>query len=569
MEFGIFDVFKILGALGFFIYGMKVMSEGLQQVAGGSMRKVLGAMTSNRFTGVFTGFLITGILQSSSATTVMTVSFVNAGLLSLVESAGVMMGANIGTTITGWLVSVIGFEVKIADYALPLIAIAFPMMFIRNANAQKWAEVLIGFALLFLGLAALKDAVPDIRNNPEVLDFLNGYQQGGFFTRLLFVGVGTLLTIVVQSSSAAMTLTIVLTTQGLPLDIAAAMVLGENIGTTITAELASLVANTTAKRSARIHSLFNVLGVTWMIILMPYILDLLSVVFPPPSDSDANRFALAAFHTTFNSLNVLLLIGFVPLLVKLATNTVKSRNEEDDEDEEFKLEYLGNKVLTSVELSLAEAHAEIEKFGKIIYKMSVLLTELAATDKLKKKTRLREKLQKLEDLTDKMEEQIATFLVRVSEERFSPDESVDVKGMIDIITDLERMGDIIVRMARDIERMDKKGLEFNDNQKNNLNEMGAKVDEALKLMMENLKQEKSEISLDEAKVKETEINRLKKILKKDQMKRLVEPGYEVLTGIVYRDIYFGYERLGDHIVNVTESIVGEKLNLYSKTNANK
>ena len=561
MEFGIFDTFKILGALGFFIYGMKVMSEGLQQVAGGSMRKVLGAMTSNRFTGVFTGFLITGILQSSSATTVMTVSFVNAGLLSLVESAGVMMGANIGTTITGWLVSVIGFEVKIADYALPVIAIAFPMMFLRNPNYQKWAEVLIGFALLFLGLAALKDSVPDIKNNPEVLDFLNEFNHGGFFTRLMFVGVGTLLTIVVQSSSAAMTLTIVLTSQGLPLDIAAAMVLGENIGTTITAELASLVANTTAKRSARIHSLFNVLGVTWMIILMPYILDLLSSIFPPPADGDSNRFALAAFHTTFNSLNVLLLIGFVPLLVKLATKSVKSKDEDEEEEEEFKLEYLGNKVLTSVELSLAEAHAEIEKFGKVVYKMSELLTELSNADKVKKKTKLREKLQKLEDLTDRMEEQIATFLVRVSEERFSRDESVDVKGMVDIITDLERMGDIILKLARDVERMDKKGLEFNENQRNNLNEMASKVDEALKIMMENLKQEKSEITIDEARKKEEEINKLRKVLKKDQMKKVVEPGYEVVAGIVYRDIYFGYERLGDHVINVTESIVGEKFNL--------
>ena len=559
MEFGLFDVFKILGALGFFIYGMKVMSEGLQQVAGGSMRKVLGAMTSNRFTGVFTGFLITGILQSSSATTVMTVSFVNAGLLSLVESAGVMMGANIGTTITGWIVSVIGFEVKIANYALPLIAIAFPMMFVRNTNSKKWAEVLIGFALLFLGLAALKDSVPDIKNNPEVLNFLYEFKEGGFPTRLMFVGVGTLLTVVVQSSSAAMTLTIVLTTQGLPLDIAAAMVLGENIGTTITAELASLVANTTAKRSARIHSLFNIIGVTWMIIFMPYILDLLATVFPPPSDRDANKFALAAFHTTFNAMNVLLLIGFLPALVNLAIRTVKANEDEEEEEEEFKLEYLGNRVLTSVEMSLTEARAEIEKFGKVVYKMSKILSDLSAADKPKKKTRLREKLQKFEDLTDKMEEQIATFLVRLSEERFSPDESADVKGMIDIITDLERMGDIMVRLGRNIERMDKKELVFNEYQKNNLNDMAAKVDDALKVMINNLARERKDITLQEAKVKEEEINKLRKILRRDQMKRLGEPGYEVQTGIVYRDIYFGYERLGDHIINVTESIVGEKI----------
>ncbi|MFT6735795.1 MAG: phosphate:Na+ symporter, partial [Polaribacter sp.] len=305
MDFGIFDTIKLIGALGFFIYGMKVMSEGLQQVAGSKMRQVLKAMTTNRFTGVATGFLITAILQSSSATTVMTVSFVNAGLLSLVESAGVMMGANIGTTITGWLVSLIGFKVKMANYALPIIAFAVPMMFSHSFKTKKWGETLIGFALLFLGLSALKDAVPDIKSNPEVLTFLNTFTDPGIMTRLMFVGVGTLLTIIVQSSSAAMTLTIVLTTQGLPLEIAAAMVLGENIGTTITAELASIVGNVHAKRSARIHSLFNVIGVGWMIIMMPYVIDALNYMLPPPEGTDANKFALAAFHTTFNLLNVI------------------------------------------------------------------------------------------------------------------------------------------------------------------------------------------------------------------------------------------------------------------------
>ncbi len=559
MEFGFFDVIKIIGALGFFIYGMKVMSDGLQQVAGGSMRKVLGAMTSNRFTGVFTGFLITGILQSSSATTVMTVSFVNAGLISLMESAGVMMGANIGTTITGWLVSMIGFKVKIANYALPIIAVGFPMMFLKNQNSRKWAEVLIGFALLFLGLSELKASVPDIKNNPEVLNFLNGFIDGGFFTRLMFVGIGTLLTIVVQSSSAAMTLTIVLTTQGLPLDIAAAMVLGENIGTTITAELASIVANTTAKRSARIHSLFNILGVTWMIILMPFFLDILANIFPAPPSGDANKFALAAFHTSFNALNVLILIGFVPLLVRLAIKTVKSKD--DEEEEEFKLEYLGNRIFTSVELSMAEARAEVIKFGKITYKMSKLLLELSSVEKSKKKSKLLEKLQKLEDLTDSMEEQIATFLVRLSEERLSLEESADIKGMIDIITDLERIADIILRMGRDIERLDKKGLQFNETQKANLNEMSSKVDEALQIMMENLNGAKSRISLEPARMKEDEINKLRKELRKNQMKLVGEPGYEVSAGIVYRDIYSGYEKLGDHIINVSEGIVGEKLDL--------
>ncbi len=558
MEFGILDVVKIIGALGFFIYGMKVMSDGLQQVAGGGMRKVLGAMTSNRFTGVFTGFLITGILQSSSATTVMTVSFVNAGLLSLVESAGVMMGANIGTTITGWLVSMIGFKVKIANYALPIIAIGFPMMFMKSPNVKKWAEVLIGFALLFLGLSELKDAVPDIKNNPQVLDFLNDFSDGGFFTRLMFVGFGTLLTIIVQSSSAAMTLTIVLTTQGLPLDIAAAMVLGENIGTTITAELASLVANTSAKRSARIHSLFNIVGVSWMILVMPYFLDLLTQILPPPEGGDSNKFALAAFHTAFNATNVILLIGFVPMIVKLAIKSVKPKA---DEEEEFKLEYLGDKIFTSVELSIVEARSEVAKFGKLTHKMTKILEMLSNSAEVKNKPKYFAKLQKLEDLSDEMEEHIATFLVKVAEERLSLEESVDIQGMIDIITDLERTADIILRMGRDLQRLDKKGIKLNANQSERLNKMAGIVDEAMVIMVDNLEKNNSEVDLTEAAAKEKEINKFRKELRKEQMALVSQPDYDVASGIVFRDIYFGYEKIGDHVINVTEALVGKKLDL--------
>ncbi|MDN5204111.1 Na/Pi cotransporter family protein [Fulvivirgaceae bacterium BMA10] len=556
MEFGIFDVLRIIGALGFFIYGMKVMSEGLQQVAGAKMRQVLGAMTNNRVTGVMTGFMITAILQSSSATTVMTVSFVNAGLLSLVESAGVMMGANIGTTITGWLVSLIGFKVKIASIALPIIAIGFPMMFVRNQKLKKWAEVIIGFALLFLGLAELKNAVPDIKGNPEVLSFLTEFGGGGFLSRLMFVGIGTLLTIVVQSSSAAMTLTIVLTTQGLPIDIAAAMVLGENIGTTITAELASLVANTTAKRSARIHSLFNIIGVTWMILIMPYFLDLLTAVFPPPTDGDANKFTLAAFHTGFNLLNVLILLSFVPWLVKTATRTVKSRGEDDDE---YKLEFLDKGIFAASEFSIVEATQEVAKFGRITLKMSKMLSEFSNTEKEKKRAKLISKLEKFEEHTDEMEEQIAVFLVRVSESRLSHTSSLEITGMLSIIGDLERIADIILRMARDIQRLNKRGLSFNKRQKDNLNKISLEVDEALRIMVTNLEENWTKVTIDEARNKENEINETKVQLRKEQMKSVEEPGYNVQSGIIYKDIYSGYEKLGDHIINVTEGIIGEKL----------
>lgn len=558
MEFGILDFVRIVGALGFFIFGMKVMSESLQLVAGSQMRKVLGTMTTNRYTGVLTGFVITGLLQSSSATTVMTVSFVNAGLISLVESAGVMMGANIGTTITGWLVSLIGFKIKIANYALPIIAVGFPMLFSNNDKTKKWGEVLIGFALLFMGLGELKAAVPDIKNNPEILSFLTNFADPGILSRILFVAIGALLTVVVQSSSAAMTLTIVLTTQGLPLDIAAAMILGENIGTTITAELASLVANVHAKRSARIHSLFNIIGVTWMIIIMPWFLDglnwALDKMFPLGEMGIQNQFALAAFHTAFNMINVLLLIGFVPQIVKLATKSVKSRGEED---EEYRLEYIKRGVFAPNEMSLAEASKEVIKFGEMTEKMLKWLMDLSNEAKNKKRGKLSAKIQKFEDITDDLEEQINNFLVHISENGVSLKGSLEIRGLLSISNDLERIADIILRMSRDIERMHKNKIKLNDKQRNDLNELADLVRDAIKTMLDNLNKEPNEVTLSEAIENEEAINKRVKKLRKNHMKSVEEKGYDVKAGIIYRDLYNGYEKIGDHIINVTEGIVGE------------
>ena len=276
MEFGFWDVIQIIGALAFFVYGMKMMSDGIQRAAGSQLRNILRSMTKNRFLGVGTGFLTTALVQSSSATTVMTVSFVNAGLLTLVESAGIMMGANIGTTITGLIVSLLGFKMKLSAYSIPLFAIGVPMLFSKRGKFKYWGEFIIGFAILFLGLTYLKGAVPDLKGNTNALAWIQSIADYGFFSRVLFVFVGALVTVIVQSSSAAMAITLTLVYTGwLPLEVAAAMILGENIGTTITAEIASVVGNTNAKRSARIHSLFNIIGVTWMIILLPWILGML------------------------------------------------------------------------------------------------------------------------------------------------------------------------------------------------------------------------------------------------------------------------------------------------------
>ena len=378
-EWGIFKLLVLIGALGMFIYGMKVMSEGLQKAAGSRLRKMLASITSNRFKGVFTGFGITALVQSSSVTTVMTVSFVNAGLLTLVQSAGVMMGANIGTTITAWLINIFGFKVSMASYAYIIIAIGAPFMFFGKSKAKAWAGAIIGFALLFMGLGALKSAVPGMGADSALVQFFAQYAHPGYIATLMFVGLGTIATVIIQSSSAAMALTMTMVAAGIiPFEVAAAMILGENIGTTITAELASMIGNVHAKRSARIHSLFNIVGVTWAVILFPFLMDgikwLLEAMHSGPEAYafDANT-GLATFHTLFNLLNVLLLIGFVPILVRLAERSVKSKG---GEDEEYKLEYIGTGMMSTPAMSILEAKKEIIKFGGLTAKMNGFVNKL-------------------------------------------------------------------------------------------------------------------------------------------------------------------------------------------------
>ncbi|MEL7005114.1 MAG: Na/Pi cotransporter family protein, partial [Bacteroidota bacterium] len=535
MSFGFFDLIKIVGALGFFLYGMKVMSDSLQLVAGSAMRKVLATMTTNRVTGVLTGFLITAILQSSSATTVMTVSFVNAGLMSLVESAGVMMGANIGTTITAWIVSEIGLKVKITALALPILAFGFPLLFSSKEKNKQWAQVIIGFALLLMGLGELKDAVPNLKDNPEVLSFLSEFSNPNFLTRLMFVGVGTILTIVVQSSSAAMTLTIVLATQGLPFEIAASMVLGENIGTTITAQLAALMGNVHAKRAARIHFFFNFIGVCWMIILMPWFLDAMTWAMTMMFGDLDNARKLAGFHTSFNVVNVLLMIAFVPQIVKLALKTVKSKG---DEDEEFRLEYIAKGVFAPSEMAIGEASKEMVKFAEVVKKMSTLLFTLSDEVKEKKINKLVQKISKLENLTDEMEVQIGDFMTKVSGNVLTSKSSIELRGILSIAGDLERIADIIYSMSRNIRRKYENKINFTEEQKIHLNEMSKLVGEAIDVMMANIStQDRGGLTIDEALKKEQEIDKFRKRLIKADLKDVENQTYDVKAGIVYRDLF--------------------------------
>lgn len=578
MEFGFLDLIEALGALGFFIYGMKVMSEGIQKAAGDSLKQVLNTMTRNRFLGVMSGFLITLLVQSSSATTVMTVSFVNAGLLTLLQSAGIIMGANLGTTITAWMVSFFGFKVNIAALSLPIIAVALPMMFVRRSNYRFWAEFLIGFALLFLGLKFLKDSVPDIDQNPEILEFLRSFANWGYFSYIIFILIGTFLTIIVQSSSASMTITLVLVAKGwITFDVAAALVLGENIGTTVTAELAAIVGNVHAKRAARIHSMFNVIGVTWIMLIFPFFLDLVNYVLinvgmESPlywglqgdlsgfTESElrtretAVTYGLSTFHSLFNLANMLLLVWFAPKLAELAEKMIKPK---DEDDERFNLEYIGSGVTASVELSLLEAKKEISNYGKVIGKMMNTMNGLILEkDRSMIKKRIK-KIQKYEDISDQMELAVGQYLIKISETELSEKSSVRIRSMLSMINDLETAGDVIYQMSRTFERKVEEKIWFTPSQREKILDLFEHVKESIGLMHEVLAGEYEDADIKRCKEIEVSIDELRDKLRRQHLKSIEKGDYNIKAGLIYVDLISSAEKLGDHIYDVCRATQGE------------
>ena len=565
MGFGIFELFKLIGALGFFIYGMKVMSDGIQKVAGSKMRSILSKMTSNRFLGVATGFMITALLQSSSATTVMIVSFVNAGLLTLVESIGVIMGANVGTTITAWLISLLGFKVKISAIALPIIAIGFPMMFSSKSSIKSWAEVLIGFALLFMGLDELKHAVPNLKENPEFLGFLASYADMGIFSTLLFIGVGTILTLVVQSSSAAMALTLVMCYEGyIPFELAAAMVLGENIGTTITANLAAMVGNVHAKRAARAHLIFNVFGVVWMLFAFQIFIAnidtyMINNMGLSPLNFDMENpvaipLGLSIFHTTFNILNMLFLVGFVPLISRIV---IKMQPSKGEMDEEFHLEHIGGGLMQTGELSVLEANKEVTKFGNITTRLFDMIPELLKETDIKKFNNLMARIRKYEDITDRMEVEIADYLAKASQVEISDSASVKVRSMISMINDMERIGDICYQLSITIERKREQKAYFTPELRTNLEEMISEVQKAMVIMNKNLNSSYSQVLIAEADEAELAINKMRNQLRKKYLQNIEKGEGKIQTGMIYNNLIHSLEKVGDHIFSISEAITGK------------
>ena len=558
---GIGKLLILIGSLGFFIYGMKVMSEGLQQAAGSKLRSMLGSITSNRVKGVLTGFGITSIVQSSSVTTVMTVSFVNAGLMTLRQSAGVMMGANIGTTITAWIVLLLGFKVSISSYAFMIIALATPLLFLSKGKSKAWASAIFGFCILFIGLDELKDAVPMLDASSSIVQFFIDFKDA-WYGPVMFVMLGALVTIIIQSSSAAMALTLAMVAAGtIPFEVACAMVLGENIGTTVTAEIASLIANVHAKRSARIHSMFNLIGVFWMLLIFPLYIKMIGYIVGgdnfDPTDIAMAGSGIALFHTMFNATNVLVLIGFVPQLVRLAEKTVKSKGESD---EEFKLDYIDGPLGSTAELCILEATKEVAKFGKITAKMNGFVRNYINSSDKKIRSKMLKKIAKYEEITDRVEIEVGEYLGKTSQLQMSAEASRQMRGMLNISTDLERIGDIYYQMSKALEKKDREKQYFTPEQRKGINKMLDATEKAFDVMNDNLRAEYGTISMEKAKVCEKDINKLRNELREQHLTQFESGDINMNSALVYSNIFSSFEKVGDHIINVSEAVAGENIN---------
>lgn len=563
MSYTFFDFLQLVGALGIFIFGMKIFSDALQRVAGNKLRGILKGMTKNRFVGILTGFGTTSITQSSTTTTVMVVSLVNAGLLTFIESTGVIMGANIGTTITAWMVSIFGFKFQITPIAISIIGIFFPFLFSSNNKLKNIAETMIGFGILFIGLEFIKNAVPDVGENPEIFAFLNSFTDFGFWSTIIFIFIGTALTLLTQSSSASTTITLVMLVQGwIDFPIAAAMILGENIGTTVTANIAALVGNVHAKRAARFHFLFNVIGVIWMVIVMtPFLIGIDSIItavipdspsifFDTPEARTNATLALSLFHTLFNVINVAILFAFVPLLIRL----VEYIQPEKSGEESFKLEYINAGLMSSPELSIAQAKKEISQFAKIIEKMHNSLTGLMFKGD-KKRRKFIDKIMKREEITDRLEIEIAEYLLKISENStLTVDGTRKVRNMHRIINELERLGDLYYQLSKVFEKMIDEEQELPDEALEEIKQMMDAVHEAIVLMKANLDEINSnKISIAQAYQLEEQINGLRDSLRTKHYARLENSAYTMKMGVGYLDVLNRLEKVGDHIINVSEA----------------
>ena len=566
------QILTFFGALGMFLYGMNMMSSGLQKAAGNRLRNLLGAMTSSPFRGVMTGLGITSIIQSSSATTVMVVGFVNAALLTLNQAIGVIMGANIGTTVTAWLVSLLGFKADISIFAVPLMAVGFIMSIAKSEKYKNISEFIIGFSLLFLGLSLMKNSVPDLRETPEILSFIQQWTGYGFGSVIIFLIFGTILTLVLQSSSATMALTLIMMSMGwIPFDMAAAMVLGENIGTTITANIAAAVGNPNARRAALAHTFFNVFGVIWALILFRPFLNLIGIIitwlgYPNPTlidysatiaagsdESTAALYGVSMLHTLFNTINTCILIWFIPLIVKFVTWAIKDKPE--DEEQTIRLKFINAGPIGTAELAIDEAKNEIVHFAQICRNG---LGYIRSAVEAKSETDFevyRKKLVKYEEIADRIEYEIATFLNALPQDSISEDTRQQVKSMYKIIGELESLGDSGESISRILSRRNIHNKSFSDRQVEKIGTMLNLVDNAYAIMIGNLQtDENGQAELRRAVDCEIEINDMRNTIREEEILKIENNDAEYHSSVYYIDIISEIERMGDFIINISEAL---------------
>ena len=570
---GILQISTLLGALGMFLYGMNLMSSGLQKAAGERLRGFLSAMTSNPFKGVMSGLGISTIIQSSSATTVMVVSFVNAGLLTLAQAIGVIMGANIGTTVTAWMVSWLGFKADISILAVPLMLFGFLFSNSKKDQRKNIGELIVGFSLLFLGLSFMKDSVPDLRETPQVLEFVASWSSHGFGSVLLFLAFGTILTLVLQSSSATMAITLIMLSMGwIPFGMACAMVLGENIGTTITANIAASVGNTQAKCAAMSHTIFNVFGVVWALILFGPFLQLVGIItetlfgLPNPAadgfvvteatsaEGTAALYGLSMLHTLFNLTNTLLLVWFTKWIAQAVSWIIPA--PKNKEKEVFRLKYISAGHLATPELSVEQAFDEIIHFAKISKNGAIYSKEAINEADTEKFDELREKLVKYEEISDRMEFEIATFLNGVSAEEISESTSLKVKSMYKIVGELESLGDSGETISRILSRKNIHKKVFDAGAIKNLNTMADAVVAAYDVMIENLEAaHKGELGdISNAYAAEDLLNTLRNDFRDAVIDNIDNDGKNYQATVYYMDIINAYERMGDFMINVSQDL---------------
>lgn len=595
MDYSIWDLLKVIGALGVFIYGMKIMSEALQKIAGNSMRRILEGMTKNHFFGILTGLIVTVLIQSSSATTVMVVSFVNAGLLQLTEAIGVVMGANIGTTVTAWLLSSFGFG-KVSMELVSFIAIAFtfPLLFSSNNKVKNSGEFTMGFGLLFIGLNFLKQNVPDLKHNPDILAFIQEWTEYGFGSLVLFVVLGMVLTIIIQSSSATTALTLIMVTKGyISFEHATAMVLGENIGTTITANIAASIANNNAKRIARFHSLFNIIGVVWMLLLIKVFNNLVVQILPNIPFINVNEglvhmalhdstqiettkinlsgeelssfnaeiekirsFATATFHTLFNVTNVFLLFWFTKPLSKLIIRLQRSK---DEDEEESGLKYIETGIFDTPELSIMQARKEMENMSKVVAKMIVLLN-VAFFEKPKRFNQIIEKIKDREILTDKFEIEISNYLTLCAAGDISEEASIRIRTMLKCVDDMETVADIITKSAVIVQSMKESKINIPTETEVELKNMVEQLHNHIKNMTKAISQFPEvdrNLIMDSFEIEES-MRDYREKFKEDHYLRMENGIYSINDGIFYHDLMINMKRAGGHVTNVMEALDNQK-----------